>query len=343
MDFSIGGKVFDVFDDLGLRVLAESGYLEKVASLSIGDPEKILKLEDDKFGVVFLTKKSEFIRKYPIHDYPHTALSNVYFQVTHDRLPPEARVAAATNIKHACSLFGLKGLPAIEKYAGDPPKPGAKYVRIDKVATQITEPVRLFEEMNESYEANRHRYSREEKIKLAKAMEPVASKFGFEIPKDLQLFLIKDAEVDELALFAQCAVRKNLLKDQPEAGPLMDELLEKRATVQPESTVSLLEMFDRQFGLDKYWERGLEPRTVLMEKEARHSIPIRGVSMEFSDKEVGAFTTRNDDLIQKMFGRKMADLLQGNPKAIWQLPKASREFLAARMEQERENAIVKAR
>ena len=341
--YSIGGKVVDIYDDVGLKKLAESGYLTKVGTLSIDDPSKIEELSDDKFGVVFMTKKGEFIRKFPTHDFSHAVLANVYFEITHDRLPPEAKVAAATNIKCACELFKMKPLPAVEKYALDPPKPGAKYIQIEKIATRIPEPIRLFEDLNQAYEDNRDRYSREEKRKLAEAMAPVAEKYSFDIPIDLKPFLIKDAAVDELALFAQCAVRKNLVQDKPEAMELMDEMIEKRASFEPGDAVVLLETFDKKYNLDRYWERGLEPNTILMEKTARHTAFIKN-RWHVNENEIADFTSKHGELLEKMFGKDMADKMRKDPKGeYYALPTASRNFLAARMEQERENAITKAK
>ena len=334
---SVGGRILDIYDDIGLKVLAQSGHLEKVASLQMADPDTLAGLEDSKFGVVFLNKRGETIRKYPVHDYTHTLLANVYYDATHEKLSPEVRVMAATQIKNASALFGVKALPAVEKYAASARLEGKNYVRLGKQAVAIEEPRAIFQDLQDSYEANKDRYSREDRRKLASDMEWAAEKFGFEIPVELQSFTLKDPEIDKEAMQAQCVARKNLVTERPEAARLMNEFMEKSAEFDPKEAVDLLETFDKEFGLEKYWTRGLEPNLILREKVARHAIPFRG-SATFTNKELKAFISKNKVLLDTMFGKDLADKIRADHKEIWSLPKASRDFVAARIEHDRENA-----
>lgn len=340
--WSIGGKTLDVFDDPSLALLGESPYFEKVASLEMSDPAALDRLEDRQFGVVFVTKEGSCIRKYPLHDATNVHLSNVYFDLTAAKLPPEAKVAAATQIRSACQAFGVEPTPTVVKYAADGNVEGANYVRLGKVAQASRGDGDVFTQLLDEYQAHRDRYSRPEKVKLAQAMAPVAATHGFAIPADLQPFLVKNPVLDKEALLAQVGQRKGLLPERPEAGHLLDELVEKCAAFEPRETVSLLETFDRQFGLDRYWTRGLEPNLVLAEKEAAHTIPLRGASVSIQDKDMKAFVEANGDLLHKMFGKELAEKLRSDPGYVWQLPSASREFLAARMEHDRENAPAEA-
>jgi len=338
MNWSTGGKILDLYDDPGLSTLAGSPYFEKVASLPIGDPAKLADLEDRQFGVVFLTKKGEAIRKYPIHDYAHTVLANVYFDLTYGKLPPEAKVAAATQIKNASVQFGVRPLASVEKCAADVSSEGTNYVRLERIMVANAASVDILGQLRDAYEENRDKYGREDKRELALAMKSA----GVTLPEDLKPFAIENPSIDKEALFAQCAARKRLTPEQPEAALLMDEFLEKHAGFEPAETVKLLETFDRQFKLDQYWTRGLEPNTILMEKQATHQIPIRGIGHSFNEDELKSFVASNAELIEKMFGKELADKVKRDPKEIWCLPNASREFVAARMEHARDNAPAKA-
>lgn len=341
MKYSLGGKTLDYTDDLGFRLLAGSPYFEKVANLPIADPAAIPTLEDGQFGVVFLTKKGEAIRKYPVNDLPNTVLANVYFELTHEKLPPEAKVAAATKIKEASALFGIKPLPAVEKFAADETLE-SNYVRLDKVAESAAEPVDFVRHLQEEYVAHRDRYNREDRRKLAEAMVPVVAKFACEIHEDLKPFVFKDPVVDQEALFMQCAQRKRLLPENPEAYGLLDELVEKRATFEPMETVKLLETFDRQFHLEPHWDRGLEPFSVLMEKAAMSCPVAVGDDTNVTEEEVKKFVASHGDLLEKMFGKDLAQKAKENPSAVWSLPRASRRFLKARIEQARDDSISEA-
>ncbi len=341
--WTIGGKILDVYDDVGLKLLAGSPYLEKVGSLPMGDPSDLPDLEDRQFGVIFITKTGETVRKFPLNDMTNTVLSNVYFELTHDKMPPEAKVAAATQIRDASKLAGITVTPAVEKYAADVSVEGDHFVYLTKVQAQHPKTIDFFKQMSDEYVANREKYGRAEKIELAQAMAGIADQYGLEVHDDLKSFVIKDAVIDKEAFDAQCAYRKKLLQHHEEVAPLINELMDKQASFEPKETVKLLETFDRQFGLEEHWNRGLEPNLILQEKVAYHSIasPIGG-SMNFSENEIKAWVAGNGELLKQMFGQEGAEKLQNDPMSVWSLPAASRDFLTARMEHAKDNTPVSA-
>jgi len=338
MTWSIGGKTLDFTDDIGLRLLGSSPHFQKIAHLPVGDPAKLADLEDGQFGVVFLTKGASAIRKYPLNDLTNTVLSNVYFEMTHSKLPPEAKVAAATMIKSASEAFGVQPFDAVAKYASEEELRGRNYVRLDKVASSMAGNGEVFKQLHDAYAENRDLYTRSDKIALAKSMAPAAEKFGFEVHEDLKPFILKNPEIDKEAMFSQCAQRKALLQGDWNALHLMDEFIEKAGDFDPGETVRLLETFDRQFNLNRYWDRGLEPNLILREKVAYHDMPIASpVSMgmygtQFSEEEIKEWVSGNGDLLKKMFGKELAQKIKADPKSLWNLPQASRDFLNARIE-----------
>jgi hypothetical protein len=340
---SLGGKVIDVFDDPGLKLLASSPYFGKIGSLELGDPSKLGDLEDGQFGVVFLTKKGDTIRKYPLNDFTNTALSNIYFEMTADKLPPEAKVAAATQIKAASEVFGFAPLPLVEKFAVDVSATGRNYVSLEKVASQGAQPFDSLKALHDAYADNRDGYTRADRIELARAMAGAGEKFGFALHEDLKPFAIKEAEVNEEAFFSQCALRKQLLQEKAAGLHLMDEMLEKHASFGAAETIRLLETFDKQFGLTEYWERGLEPHLVLREKIAMHAVPVSSGTISFSDDEVKAWAASNGETLRKMFGQELADKIAKDPKSMWCLPEASRGFLSAHIESSRDNSPTAAK
>lgn len=345
MSYSLGGRVIDLMDDPGLKLLGNSPYFEKVASLPVGDPAKLASLDDRHFGVIFLTKSGGAIRKYPLNDLTNTVLSNVYFDLAHSQLPVEAKVAAATRIKQACDLFGVGCTAAVEKFAAEELPEGRHYVQLDKVASSSGRSVDLFKQLNDSYVENRDKYGRAEKIELAMAMKEAGARFGFEVHDDLKSYALTNPAVDQEALYGQCSLRKHLTAHEPKAAGLMDEFLEKHADFDPKETVKLLETFDKQFGLDGYWSRGLDPYRVLAEKVAYHNVPLRPGSptQQFTEDEVKGWVSSNGDLVSKMFGKDLGERIKADPMSVWNLPTASREFIAARIEHAREDTPVEAK
>lgn len=331
--WSIGGRIVDIYDDPGLKTLASSRYFGKVANLSMDDPSKISGLDDRQFGVVFITKQGEAIRKYPLHDLTNTVLSNVYFDLSGDRLPPEAKVVAATQIKEACSIFSVQPTPAVEKYAADGSFEGRNYIRMDSVREADKGSPDLLTHLTDEYVANRDKYTRQDRMDLAAAMAPMAEKFAFEMPADLKPFVLKDPVVDDESFFQQCSLRKQALAGDGNATRLLDEFFEKRATFDAKETIKLLETFDREYLLDRHWEKGLEPYSILAEKVAWHDVPIRNDFSRVKDEDFKRFVGSNDTLIRGMFGDDLADKVKKDPSSIWNLPSASQKFIAARIEQ----------
>ena len=342
MNWSIGGKTIDVYDDLNLELLASSGNLEKVGSLPMWDPAILGSLEDRQFGVVFITKGAGLIRKFPLHDHSNVVLSDLYFDMTAEKLPPEAKVAAATHIKEACELFGVSCSAAVQKYSAEASVQGRNYVRLAAVAEKTASAYDVLGQLHDAYVANRDLYTREDRIKLAGAMAAGTEKIASSIHEDLKPFAVKDPVIDKEAFFSQCAQRKQLLQGRSDGTHLMDEFLAKHAQFEPRETVKLLETFDREFGLDQYWERGLEPHLILGEKVAYHNL---GCGVEtFSDDEINGWVSGNGDLLKKMFGKELAEKFAKNPRGtIWELPQASRTFLGARIEHARDNSPAQAK
>lgn len=346
MNWSTGGRILDLYDDVNLGLLAKSAFFEKVASLELGDPSTLERLEDRQFGVCFITKTGSVIRKYPIHDHTHTVLANAYFEMTHAQLPPEAKVAAATQIKAASELFGVAPTAAVAELAVAGAGEGKFYVHLGRLNKQagrldVTN-LNLFEQLQDVYEANKDRYSRQEKLALAQAMGPIAEKYSLEIPADLKPFLVKNPCIDKEAFFSQIALRKQLVQDRKEAQHLLGEFMQKHAQFDAPETVKLLETFDKEFGLDAYWTRGLEPNQILGEKVAFHNAPVMGIGCRITPEDLKNFMAANGELVKKMFGKDLADRLVADPGALWDLPEESRKFIAARIEHGRENTPVAA-
>lgn len=322
---SIGGLVLDIYDDVNFHVLRESGQIEKVGSLEISDPAKLEDLEDRKFGVVFITKQGSMVRKYPVHDYQHTVLANLYFDQTNEKVSHEARVKAATQIKNASYLFGVKPFESVSKYAADGFAEGNNYVQLRGGRMEKTASPAVISHLLEEYEAHREEYPREEKVALAKEMEKAASRFGFEVPEDLRLYTVKEPEINKEALLQQCALRKDLVASRPEANGLMDEFISKSAEFEPDEAVKLMETFDKEFGLDQYWGRGLEPMGILQEKTA-------ALPSGLSSKETAQFMLENGPMLKTMFGEELLERIQRDPMQINCLPAGAKKFIRGMMD-----------
>ena len=116
------GLVLDVYDDaLGeqLKLFFNSpsdvpGFVKQAHAISPSDHGR---LPDDAFALV-MVNEGEKLRKYACIDEGNTALSVLYFLKNAHKLPDEARVRTAENLKVASGWYGLDVPAELEKEAG---------------------------------------------------------------------------------------------------------------------------------------------------------------------------------------------------------------------------------
>lgn len=120
---TLAGQVIDFYDDAdrsGLRKIAsEDLSISKYASCNILSTEEHAALPDEQFALVTLTKHANIVRKFPIESEESTWLSAKYFDMNHEKLTDVEKVAAATNIKNACSAYEIEPPQSIVKLACD--------------------------------------------------------------------------------------------------------------------------------------------------------------------------------------------------------------------------------
>ena len=113
--------VLDVYDDCGGQTLRE--IFPKLADI----PEQVKQAHvvtentsswpDDVFALVMINGGTT-LRKYACVDEGNTLLSVLYFLKNAHKLPAQAQVVAAENLKTACSWYGLDVPEELEKIAG---------------------------------------------------------------------------------------------------------------------------------------------------------------------------------------------------------------------------------
>ena len=116
------GLVLDVYDDFSGGVLREiypqrediPGMVKAAHVVTAEDRER---LPDDVFALV-LINNGEKMRKFACIDEGNTALSVEYFLKNAHKLPLEAQVQTAENLKVACSWYDMPVPEALEKVAG---------------------------------------------------------------------------------------------------------------------------------------------------------------------------------------------------------------------------------
>lgn len=106
---NLAGLRLDVVDDPDLIKDSEMPELVKKATKMsrVISSKDYSSMNRDDFALVIMTKNGHHIPKYPIHDKVHAWAANETFNKTAHRLPPDARVIAATFIKRACKFYNI--------------------------------------------------------------------------------------------------------------------------------------------------------------------------------------------------------------------------------------------
>lgn len=133
------GLILDVYDDVGGAQLKSffptrddiPGFVKQAHALSGTDRDQ---LPDDAFALVLLNN-GEKLRKYACIDEGNTALSVIYFLKNAHKLPDEARVVAAENLKTASGWYGLDVPEELEKEAAGILRRGATALGLASTAT----------------------------------------------------------------------------------------------------------------------------------------------------------------------------------------------------------------
>jgi len=323
-------KIIDVYDDVefaGMHKVASRVHKE-LSGFNLLSQGEVDRLHDDFFGLVCMDKKAHKVRRYPMHDRPHTWLSAQYFDKTASALPQELREKVASRLRIACNRFDIKDYPK-----------SLETCVFQKSASK-----------NKTY-ALRSEYPIDsaQEVKLAAGyFSKYASQFTD--PKDRNIFAsnvlnranelnvnIQDNHKEGLEKFASTRFnpyidhalneRKMLVSSNERSVEFLEKLATARKTASPQKVADLLYEFDKKAGVSKYWDSKIkDPYQAVMgvEKTASHRFNIGDGTM--TDKDL--INVLNDKKAEQYLGKAVIEAAKKNPIAIFEsLPKPNKEVL----------------
>jgi len=145
------GLVLDFYDDVGGTLFKGMfptsnivpDFVKQASGLS---PESLDHLPDDAFALVMINGE-EKLRKFACVDEGNTALSVLYFLKNAEKLPVEAQVKTAENLKIACEWYELDVPEELEKVAGlagGAARMGGRYIE-SKATSLAKDPLKLIQ------------------------------------------------------------------------------------------------------------------------------------------------------------------------------------------------------
>lgn len=344
--------VHDVYDDMSQGMQIAKDHQDQLGALDISDASE---LPDAAFALNLMTKMGSVVRKFAIKTADDTAMSLFYFDKTADRLPLPARKTAATFLKMACKGHKLSASMKVHQYADDEIEDNMlKIAELDGVPP---EPVQLSDDDYALHtEDGRLMYPIDspENVKRAAAY---FSENLIQIPPAYRAQMavkiatraaqldarLRTEDIDNLEQYASdhygnilkiaMAERRDALQHDPSAVNLLDQLMEKRASMRPYPFAVALENFDRMTGLDTKWDGSIiDPyQSALGGVKFASTVEINGQSIDENQlKAVAA----GDELAEK-FGSDFATEFAVDPVTIFQsLPTPEKNLIASFVAQE---------
>jgi len=327
--YRLAGKVIDVYDDLKMSVLKDN--LSKIGSLNLTPVDQIMKLPNDQFALVMLTKTGRAVRKLPIHNADSAAISNLYFEKTADKLPAEGRAVAAFFLKKASVRFKLALPKVLEKHAGG--EFSSNVVDVTKCTDKPCESNPLHLALGTSYpidtqmqvkiamsyfDENAQLLDPKDRHSFAVAVVKRANDLNVEIPSRSHLHKYAGAKYGNLIESAYHE-RASILVNDTQACKALKHLVEKRASFAPIEFAEALEKFDKANGLDRYWDMGArgvrDPfRSTFENVKVASAVKIGGKTIDIIKLQKLA----NSDVLSKNFGDDFCREFASAPMQILQ-------------------------
>jgi len=358
------GVTIDFYDDFGATVKAKFPTVDQLPEIiKTADVRPHDSLPNEAFALVALDN-GQVIRKLACHDPGTTAMSVMYLMEHGDKLPQDAVKTAAWNLVARCQEFGLKPPAVLTKLAVKADnkdktlsKTGAVLKGVvdttGKAAAPIIKTARPSDDADYAVIQNGKRLypiDTIERVKLAedywlrgnRQMDPaVRRQFAVKLASKAQSIgvrvddAIKQAGATTRAKDGDVKValelRKLACQNDSQACQLLDDLFEKRASIEPEVFAGVLNRFDAMTGLSGKWDQEIpDPwaSTYGLHKTADELVWEDGPD-RMTRGQLEHLVWNRMELLTKEFTPLMAEELRKDPTGVFNsLPTPHRRILA---------------
>lgn len=227
------------------------------------------------FALVMIDEDGGMLRKYATADAGNTWLSVLYFGLTHQNLPPEAEKIAAANLLQACEAYEIDPPDCVLDLSGDDP-PQGNLVYLTRAAAPATQQV--MQKIASVYALpEEKRYPLDTLPQVQRAQEYFVEQGRALPPRERHTFAVKMASAaraiglevvpaiekhasERLSPNVQghLGVRFHHLLDigaSKEHTQALEKLASSRTSMAPAAFAEALEKFDRESGLDAFWDK----------------------------------------------------------------------------------------
>jgi len=362
----MSGVVLDWYDDHGDTLKSKFPTPDSLPGvIKEADIKPLEKLDHADFALVAIDG-GDVLHKFACHDPGTTAMSVIYFMEHGDKLPEEAQKTAAWNLSSKCAAFGIEGPPALRKLAMLAPncdKSLDKVGSVRKGAVDITgkrpqiKVKQAQSRRSEDYAVvlpdGRHcypiyswdlvkkaeEYFQDEK----KRMEPeIRRQYATKLAaKACSMGYPLDPEISDLGavgwaseghLKAAVEMRKVACDPKGDSRLFLEELFEKRSSIEPDVYAEALRRFDVKEGLDRLWDNYvLDPWASTFGINKTAEVLWDGGNDRVTTEQLTDLAQNRLCELKKVFTEDVCKEFQKNPVAIFDSMPTPQKKLICRM------------
>jgi hypothetical protein len=279
MTHKYAGVTLDWYDDQGQTLKVKFPSLdslpEAIKTASVQPKEK---LANEAFALIAVDE-GHVLRKYACNDAGTTAMSVIYFMEHGHKLPDGAQKLAASNLVQACTEYGflppeqltktatsigsdqphidITGQPAKLKIASNRPENDDDYAVVLQNGNRHY-PIDTWDRVKtaESY-FGENKFRMDPSIRRQYAVKLARKSFIMGYPLDGDIVELGSTDyASDGHIKAACAMRRAAVTED-HSREFLDEMIEKRAEIQPEVFAECLRRFDLDEGLYHGWDQDI--------------------------------------------------------------------------------------
>ena len=327
------GLILDQYDKdpgrKGLIKIASSNPSSDIFKEEIIPSEDLKKLSDRQFALLTIDNKGNKFRRYPVNSPGHTKLSAAFFLQNHNKLPEGIQKETASRFIEASKKHNIK-LPGIFENIAQGEKVtsiSAESIHSIKFKNKNSPEIEIginnaldLEKVATSYERNMRNLTPYNRRKIAIELTKIAKALNVKLTKPV---IVKYSSSKFCPYWkGYVNLRKDYLKDE-EPVKLLDEFLEKAASLKPYKAAEVLETFDTKYGLDRFY--GTLP-------DAYYSMIGHTKSAEYKYGEMDESRIRklaeNKNILKGHFSPDIIEEFSKNPVQIFQsLPTPHKDIM----------------
>lgn len=350
-------QVIDFADDAGKALLKDiaASTPDFVKTAVAMTPETRQSLDPAQFALVMRTKEAHELKKFPINDKANTWMSCAYFQKTAEQLPYVAQKVAATNLRRACTIYGIEVPELISKTASDAVTTNRydevlsrhedqQKVSITKTASDGSEhfyalgerypmPSPEFVKKAAAYFQHYHREfaTAEDRHEFASNVLARAKELGVEFEDTGLRKYASSAYGDSVKQHLR--IRAEYAAKNPEYAEAYVKLASKIDDVDAETFAKTLNLLDKKAGMDRYYDSKISDAFSAtfgnsFEKQAGYRWEDESSGLSIDGKELKKMAEQKHDRVKALFGPSLADEMKKHAVEIFEsLPKDAKETI----------------